>query len=160
MSDDTKDVISSNVVELIDRDSQIFRLRLAGLSVKKIARQFRLPVEQVEMIVKGMCTPVNLQMKAHGFELELERLDELQAAFYDDALKGDVPAAAITLKILERRAAMLGHDAVRQDPVQLIASAQPQQSSTDRIRAALDRIAGKSPANGDGGINGEPSPAA
>jgi hypothetical protein len=151
MSDESE--IHTNVVELVDRDQQIFRLRLAGESVRTIARQFRLTPDQVEAIVAGQCTPVSTQMKAHAFELELERLDELQAAFYRAAREGNVGAGAITLKIFERRAAMLGHDApasVRIDPVQLVEAAKPQETSTDKIKAALDRIAAMYPKNGDG----------
>jgi hypothetical protein len=48
------------------------------------------------------------------------------------------------LKIEEQRADLLGTRApaaVRIDPVQLMEQAQPQKTSTDRIREALDRIA-------------------
>jgi hypothetical protein len=158
MTDDTD--IPTNVVELVDRDSQIFRLRLAGMSVRAIARQFRLTPAQVEAIVTGQCTPVTKQMKAHAFELELERLDELQSAFYAAAMAGNPQAAAITIKIYERRAAMLGYDApsaIRLDPVQLVEAAKPQENSTDKIKAALDRIAAMYPKNGDG-TDGEPPP--
>jgi hypothetical protein len=55
------------------------------------------------------------------------------------------------LKIEEQRADLLGTRAptsVRIDPVQLMEQAQPQQTTTDRIRAALDRIAAMR-SNGD-----------
>jgi hypothetical protein len=61
-------------------------------------------------------------MRLTALALDLERLDELQNVFYDDAMKGDAQAAAICLKVAERRSAYLGLDTpVRIDPVQLAA---------------------------------------
>jgi len=159
MSDDVKpDDVPVNVVELVDHSQAMFRLRLAGESVREIARQYRISEKRVQETIERMCTPITKQMKAHTLELELERLDELQAAFYRAAREGNLGAAAITLKIVERRAAMLGLDApsaVRTDPVLLIESSKPQETSTDKIMAALNRIAGKYPKNVDG-TDGEP----
>jgi hypothetical protein len=40
--------------------------------------------------------------------LELARLDALQQAYYDRALKGDIEAAEICIDIIARRARLLG----------------------------------------------------
>src|SRR5262249_26936890 len=107
------------------------------------------------------CTPVSPQMRRQVLELDLERLDELQAVFYQGALKGDAAAAAITLKIAERRAAMLGLDlpaAIRPDPIQVAVTAEPE-TSTERIQRALDAIAAERPTLAAGnGHSGEPEP--
>ena len=114
---------------------------MEGASIRAIARQFKVSESEVQATVARMCTPLTAQLRAHTFELELERLDELQKAFFADAQKGDPAAAAITLKIIERRACMMGIDAPRADPMQLIAVASPvKETSTDRIKAALDRL--------------------
>src|SRR5262245_1401279 len=137
------DDVETNVVELIDRDEQIFRLRLAGLSERRIARQFGLRVAQIEAIVAGQCQPVTKQSKARTFELELARLDEMQAAFFAAARRGDAQAAAICLKINERRSAMLGFDmptTIRTDPVMVAIEAAPRPTSTERIRQLIDAI--------------------
>jgi DNA-binding CsgD family transcriptional regulator len=135
------DTPDSNIVEFHDRDQQMFELRLQGASIRSIARQFRISEQQVQATVARMCTPLTVQLRAHTFELELERLDQLQKAFFTDAQKGDPAAAAITLKILERRACMMGIDAPRADPMQLIAEANPvKKTTTDRIEAALKRL--------------------
>lgn len=41
-------------------------------------------------------------------ELELERLDALQASVWEGALKGDVNAAGVVLKVMDRRCRLLG----------------------------------------------------
>jgi hypothetical protein len=69
---------------------------------------------------------------------------QYQASQHEDAINGDREAIAMCLKIEEQRADFLGTRApasLRIDPVQLMEQAQPQQTSTDRIREALDRIA-------------------
>ena len=73
--------------------------------------------------------------------LDLERLEAMQARFLHDALNGDLGAGHLCLKIAERRAAMLGTDApVRVDAVQLTQVNGPEPTSTEKIRAAIDRI--------------------
>ena len=53
-------------------------------------------------------------------------------------------AAALMLRIQERRAAYLGTETpLRVDTVQVRAEAAPQPSGTDRILEALNRLAGK-----------------
>jgi hypothetical protein len=89
-------------------------------------------------------TPVTPRLKATALELALERFDQYQASQHQDAINGNRKAIAMCLKIEEQRADLLGTRAptgVRIDPVQLMEQAQPQQTSTDRIKAALDRIA-------------------
>jgi len=43
-------------------------------------------------------------------QLELERLDAMQAAIWDDAMNGHLGAIDRVLKIMERRAKLLGLD--------------------------------------------------
>ena len=84
-----------NVVSLIDREEAIFKARLSGKSVRRIAQEFHTDVPQVEAIIERMCPTIDTQMRAVALALDLERLDELQETFYSDAVKGDVQAAAI-----------------------------------------------------------------
>jgi hypothetical protein len=48
--------------------------------------------------------------RAEAIRLEEQRLDELQDGIWDKALKGDARAVEVALKVLERRARMLGLD--------------------------------------------------
>jgi hypothetical protein len=91
--------------------------------------------------------------------LELMRLDQLEMAFEDKVLKDkDVSSGALLVKIAERRQILLGLAApvghavmIHSEPVE------QRQTSTERIRAAIDRIrfAKQPQPNGDGEPEGE-----
>jgi hypothetical protein len=149
--------IPTTIVEIVDVDMAMFRLRLAGKSTRMIARELHVAEDKVRETVEKMLTPVTPKMKATALELELERLDQYQASQHQDAIKGDRDAIAMCLKVAELRADFLGTRApaaVRIDPVQLMEQAQPQLTTTDRIKAALDRIAAM---NDDGDLIAEKS---
>jgi hypothetical protein len=55
-------------------------------------------------------TPVSTQLKLHTVELELHRLDEPASVYHPKTLAGDLSAAALVLRIQERRSALLGND--------------------------------------------------
>src|SRR5262249_18398258 len=80
--------------------------------------------------------------------LELIELD--QQAFREDR---DVGSGLLRLKVAERRATLLGMNAPQGHAVQIVQhEPAAAQTSTDKIRAAIDRIRGKSlpkPESGD-----------
>jgi hypothetical protein len=73
---------------------------------------------------------------------ELARLDELQEIFYARALEGDVACGALITKIIERRCVMLGLYTPQTATLQIIETEAPRETSTERLRAAIDRIRG------------------
>jgi hypothetical protein len=135
--------IPTTIVEIVDVDLAMFRLRLAGKSTRAIARELRVAEDKVRETVEKMLTPVTPRMKATALELALERFDQYQASQHQAAINGDREAIAMCLKIEEQRADLLGTrapSAVRIDPVQLMEQAQPPKTSTKRIMEAIDRI--------------------
>jgi hypothetical protein len=142
MSDNSN--IPTTIVEIPDVDAAMFRLRLAGKSTRDIARELRVAEDKVRETVQRMLMPITPKLKLTSLQEALERFDLYQASQHQAAVKGDREAIAMCLKIEEQRADLLGTRApatVRLDPVQLVEQAQPQKTSTDRIREALDRIA-------------------
>ena len=84
---------------------------------------------------------------AHG-RTGIRRLDQLAATYHPKAIQGDAQAAALVLKIQERRSSLLGTDSpLKVDAVQVRAEAQPRPSATDRILEALEQFA--KPVTGD-----------
>ena len=85
--------------------------------------------------------------------LELAKLEELEEGFTGKAMGGDVAAGTLMVKIYERRATLLGMNARQGHAVQIIEhEPAAAQTSTEKIRAAIDRIRGKSlpkPESGD-----------
>jgi hypothetical protein len=91
--------------------------------------------------------------RAEAIRLEEQRLDELQGGIWDKALNGDARAVEVALKVLERRARMLGLDfadylsgqmvEVEQAKVRLMATAlvkalQAVDASPEQRRAATE----------------------
>jgi hypothetical protein len=77
--------------------------------------------------------------------LDLSRLDELLKVFFARAIENvDAQAGLLVVKILERRALLLGLDSPQKlDIVQVQAQEQP--SSFDKIRDAIMRVAEQAP---------------
>jgi len=124
---------------VFDRDRRAFRLRLAGVSVLRIAEELNCSPAQVEDSLVRMCGGVTPELRARTIRIELERLDELQKAHYKHAMDGGIAATTVLLKIMERRAKMLGLDALPQaDP--LAGTMAKQETSTERIRRAVEAI--------------------
>ena len=76
-------------VEILTREEQMFRQRLAGVPVRRIAAEHGCSVEEAQNIIAGLCTSVTAQGRLHSLELELERVDVLQEVFFTKAKAGD-----------------------------------------------------------------------
>ena len=130
------------VVEIDERADQMFHLRLAGHSVRRIARQFQVSEAVAQAAIQHCVPPISDQMRKHTLELELARLDQMQAVFYASMLQGNHQSAAICLKIKELRGDYLGiRAASRIDPIQLVKAAEPEPTTTERIQKVLDELA-------------------
>jgi hypothetical protein len=126
------------------QDLAIFEKRLAGHSINAIARELNLPAQEVDAAIDRALRPIDEPFRLQTIGLELERFDRLCYVFYAKALNGDAASAAIVLKCSERRSAILGLDVPagsRRDPVVMQIDQTPQPTSTERIMAALNRIA-------------------
>ncbi|MCW2275060.1 hypothetical protein GJ654_10040 [Rhodoblastus acidophilus] len=104
-------------LDRVNRDLAILNMRLHGLTFFEISRKLpeagfkRVSVSRVYAIV-AKALRSNPHAPARDLrDLELMRLDQLQAAHYKQALKGDATAAQRVLAIIDRRAKLLGLDA-------------------------------------------------
>jgi len=128
---------------------------LVNKRVAQIARDHGCTVDQVNAALDRH--PIELdrdQFLRRTLALELIELDALQQAFRAKALEDrDVGSGLLLLKVAERRATLLGMNAPQGHAVQIIQhEPAAAQTSTDKIRAAIDRIRGKSlpkPESGD-----------
>jgi hypothetical protein len=88
-------------------------LRSAGLSFREIARELKVaPATAYKAVARGLAA-VNAGCREQAQELralEALRLDQLQAALWERATDGDVRAIDRILRIMERRARLLGLD--------------------------------------------------
>ena len=104
-------------LDRVNRDLAILNMRLHGLTFYEIARKLpeagfrRVSVSRVFAIVTKALQSCRDQPARELRQLELLRLDQLQAAHYMAALGGDAAAATRVLSIMDRRAKLLGLDA-------------------------------------------------
>ena len=111
------------------------------------AASARLHLDQVNAALDRH--PIELDRDTYlkrALAMELIELDQLQQAFRDKALEDrDVGSGLLLLKVAERRATLLGMNAPQGHAVQIIQhEPAAAQTSTDKIRAAIDRIRCKS----------------
>jgi hypothetical protein len=125
-------------------DDEIIRQRISGRSARAIAKAQVTTVAEVNKALDRFTeTTIDDKVRRHTLALELARLDELQETFYARALEGDVACGALITKIIERRCVMLGLYAPQTATLQIIEAEAPRETSTERLRAAIDRIRGK-----------------
>jgi hypothetical protein len=112
--------------------------------VRRIARDHGCSVDQVHAALDGhpLQTDRDRYLK-RVLGMQLMELDELELAFRDKALRGDVASAQLLVKIAQCRAALLGLNA----PIgHAVAVVQPEpvdaETSTDKIMAAIDYVCG------------------
>ena len=125
-------------------DDEIIRQRISGRSARAIAKAQATTVAEVNKALDRFTeTTIDDKTGKHTLALELARLDELQETFYARALEGDVACGALITKIIERRCTMLGLYTPQTATLQVIEAEAPRETSTERLRAAIDRIRGK-----------------
>jgi hypothetical protein len=104
-------------LDRVNRDLAILNMRLHGLTFHEIARKLpeagfrRVSVSRIYAIVAKNLRSCRDQPARELRQLELLRLDQLQAAHYKAAMGGDAAAASRVLSIMDRRARLLGLDA-------------------------------------------------
>ena len=125
-------------------DDTIIQQRVSGRSARAIARAQGCTLTEVSRVLDRFTeTTIDDKTRKHTLALELARLDELQETFYARALEGDVACGALITKIIERRCVMLGLYTPQTATLQIIEAETPRETSTERLRAAIDRIRGK-----------------
>ena len=125
-------------------DDEVIRQRISGRSARAIAKAQATTVAEVNKALDRFTeTTIDDKVRRHTLALELARLDELQETFYARALEGDVQCGALITKIIERRCVMLGLYTPQTATLQIIEAETPRETSTERLRAAIDRIRGK-----------------
>lgn len=103
---------SGKVVARAERDNKALELRKAGMTLAKIAEKCGYSNAQraQEAIVRKI-KEIPRQNAEDMRTIETERLDRMQFALWKDATSGDNDAIQTILKLMARRAKLLGIDA-------------------------------------------------
>ena len=99
---------------LAERTKQELQLLLAGASYREIAEAVGVAPSTVHDDVQRALRDIPRREADELRQVEVERLDRLQRAVWADAVKGDLPSVDRAVRIIDRRAKMLGLDAPQQ----------------------------------------------
>ena len=117
------------------RDATILDERIAGRSVRAVAKAHGTTAAEINKIIDRFADGVITdKIRKHSLALELERLDQLQAVYFERALGGDVQSAAL----VERRGVMLGLHVPQTAVLKIVDEATPKVTATDHLEQALD----------------------
>jgi DNA-binding CsgD family transcriptional regulator len=107
-------VISKTVVET--RGEAAYRLRRSGKTIREIAQilecQSRDVTDAINSLMKLEAGLITSEERGGILQMEMDRLDALQAAHWDSAMYGDPKSTEAILKIIALRAKFLGLDAI------------------------------------------------
>lgn len=123
------------------RDSEVWRAYLYGNTQEQIATQQGISQQRVSQILTKIRDTIPQNNKADAALIDLARLDLLLSGVMPDATRGDTKASAAALRIIERRARMLGLDAT--EPLSVVLERHRDleaQLVADALAAALDTL--------------------
>ena len=134
------------------QDDFILQERLAGRSARSIGKQLSLTVGEVNASLDRTLPTIDNAMRVRHVSLDLHRLDGLLETFYKRAIeKTDTQAGLCVVKILERKAALLGLDQPQKLDVVQLQAEQREPHEFDKVFEAVMRVArGHSAPNGNG----------
>lgn len=97
--------------ERIDKEREIVELRTEGYVWREIAQQVGMSTAGVYKAYNRAMTRVIAPSIEEHRELELDRLDILQRTYWQPAVNGNLRAADYVLRVIDKRAKLLGLDA-------------------------------------------------
>jgi len=99
---------------LIDHRARALHLRRGGLTFEEIATELKVDEKRARRLCSDAMEDARAQVAANAKELqamEVSRLDAMMNSIWDAAMRGNLPVIDRVIKIMERRAKMLGLDA-------------------------------------------------
>ena len=107
--------------DLVDREIKVLELRRAGLTWQRIAEETGYADASGAYLAYKRAIKRTMQQPADELrEQELDRIDRLQLALWPKAMKGDNASINTIVRLMERRARLLGLDTpikIQQDVV-------------------------------------------
>lgn len=107
--------------EVLDKEVKVLELRRSGLTWARIGEEVGYADPSGAYMAYKRAIKRTLQQPADEVrELEVERLDRMQLSLWQRVLKGDDKAINTSLRIMERRARLLGLDATQKIQAEVI----------------------------------------
>lgn len=105
---------TNKALELQHWKKEALQLRLEGMTYAEIAERMGKSVSTVHGYVADSLAEVTKDVSEQLRDVEAARLDALQHAIWERAIDGDLSAMDRVIKIVDRRARLLGLDAPQQ----------------------------------------------
>ena len=105
---------TNKALELQHCKKEALQLRLEGMTYAEIAERMGKSVSTVHGYVADSLAEVTKEVSEQLRDVEAARLDALQHAIWERAIDGDLSAMDRVIKIVDRRARLLGLDAPQQ----------------------------------------------
>jgi len=135
--------------EQFDKENQVLELRRAGETWERIAKAVGYAnASGAQKAYQRVVIRVQRDTVDDIRDLELDRLDRLQRAYWTPAiLERDKRAAELVLKIMDRRAKLLGIDAPNRIQAEVITydGSHDVESDIERIIGLLDQMDSRGP---------------
>ncbi len=148
---------SARSIAAREHEQQAVEMRRQGMTYRAIAAAMHLSDMAIrKMVKKVIARTIERTNESIGEvkAIEIERLDQLLAAVWDDSMSGDTRSAGIALKIMERRAALLGLDAPKTSKVDVDVST----DIDDQIGRILERFKPSGQVSSPMEVNRSPQP--
>jgi hypothetical protein len=100
-----------NEVELLQRECEIVELRTEGFVWREIAQRVNMSTAGVAKAYDRALERIIAPAVEQHRTTELDRLDILQRVYWQPAINGNLRAADFVLRVIEKRAKLLGLDA-------------------------------------------------
>ena len=143
----------TDITAIEQRDDAIVGALVAGRSVRVVQKEFSLTVAELDAALER-CFPLDNAARLRMIRGDLSRLDRLIEKFYLKAIAGDgdVHSGLLTVKAWERKAELLGLDAVQRIDLQIINPPQqvPRHEKIAEVIMRLTGCDGQQPNGGDG----------
>jgi hypothetical protein len=100
-----------------EKQKAAFQMRVAGASFRQICEALKCSMGCVSAMLDRELDEIKAETRQHALklrDLELSRLDRMQVAIWEDALRGDLRAIDRVLSIQRRRADLIGLDAPKE----------------------------------------------
>jgi len=146
----------SDTAAIEERDEAVAEAITNGRSLQLVRKEFSLTEAELDAVLERLW-PVSTEARIRMIKHDVGCLQRLIEKFYEKALGGDVNSATLVVKAWERKAALLGLDAVQRIDLQIIRPPDAP-SQYDRITAALMSLYG--PNGRDGAAPSDAAPPA
>jgi hypothetical protein len=126
-----------------ERRAQVLRLRLAGVPFDQIGQQLDPPcsMQRAYQLYRSALRQIIRDPGEELIKADLERLDMLWRAVIARALAGSARHAEVGIRVLERRARLLGLDAPTRSEVRLtVEEAEALDAEIEALLAAAGRL--------------------